>query len=302
MATSLTDVINMLCCPDDGGSLSYTHGELRCGACERRFPIHGENLIEILPRGQQELPSSISSQYREGYRRVFDQDYQDDEQSLAWGAEECVTRSWSLKRRRQVEFVRPLVTEGTTPGNSVLCDIAAGAGYYTLAYAQMFQLVLHCDLSPDNLNYARCKARSMGIRNVFFVRADYFALPFRNSLDRLLCMDTLIRGEAHESLLLASIARSLNADGFAVVDFHNWWHNPLRRLGLVTNNFARNRSYTKRELKHLLASRRIAQSSIFSFIQELNGNGIGRGLLRTFLPATRFVVRIQGAAGAGKSR
>lgn len=302
MATSLTDVIGLLCCPDDRASLCYARGELHCTACERRFPVHGENLMEILPRGRQELPSSISSEYREGYREAFDQKYQDGEESLAWGAEESVARSWSLKRRRQVEFVRPLVTEGIKASDSVLCDIAAGAGYYTLAYAQMFRLVLHCDLSIDNLSYARRKAQSLGIRNVLFLRADYFALPFSNSLDRMLCMDTLIRGEAHESLLLASIARSLNADGFAVVDFHNWWHNPLRRLGLLRNNFARNRSYSKRELKHLLASRHIAQSGIFSFIQELNGNGTDKGLLRRILPATRFVVRIQGAAEAGRGR
>lgn len=302
MPTSLTDVIGLICCPDDGGSLSFARGELHCTACERRFPVYGENLVEILPRGRLELPSSISSQYREGYKKAFEQKYQGDEESLAWGAEESVTKSWSVKRRRQVEFVRSLVTQGTRTGDSVLCDIAAGAGYYTLAYARLFRLVLHCDLSVDNLNYARRKAQSLGIRNVFFVRADYFGLPFRNSLERLLCMDALIRGEGHESLLLESIATSLDADGFALVDFHNWWHNPLRRLGLVRNNFAWNRSYTKRELKHLLASRHIAQSGLFSFIQELSGDGTGRGLLRKILPATRFVVRIQGTVGAGKSR
>jgi ubiquinone/menaquinone biosynthesis C-methylase UbiE len=270
--------------------------------CDRRFPVHAQNLIEILPRHRQELPSSISSEYREGYKKAFDQEYQNNEASMAWGAEESMTRSRSLKRRRQVEFVRSLVTEGAKPGDSTLCDIAAGAGYYTLAYAQLFRLVLHCDLSVNDLNYARHKAQAMGIWNVLFVRADYFAPPFRHSLDRVLCMDTLIRGEAHESLLLASIARSVNTDGFALVDFHNWWHNPLRRLGFLRNNFGRNRSYGKRELKQLLASVRIVQSGFFPFVQELNGNGTGRSVLRTILPATRFVLRIQGRAAVGRSR
>jgi len=294
MATSLADVAALLCCPDDGRRLSHANGELQCGACERCFPVHGENLIEILPRRPQELPPSISSDYREGYKWAFDQKYQDDEEALAWGAEESMARSWSMKRRRQVEFVRPLVTEGTKPGDSVVCDIAAGAGYYTLAYAQLFRLVVHCDLSVDNLSYARRKARSLGIRNVFFVRADYFAPPFRNSLERLLCMDTLIRGEVHESLLLASITKSLTADGFALVDFHNWWHSPLRRLGLLRNNFGRNRSYTKRELNHLLACWHIVRSGFFPFRQELDGNGASRSVLRRILPATRFVLRIHG--------
>jgi SAM-dependent methyltransferase len=293
MTISFADVVSLLCCPEDGGRLRETHGDLRCDACERRFPKYGENLVEILPTCRQQLPSSISLDYREGYKEAFDQKYYEDPEILAWGAEEGVAESWSLKRRRQVEFVRPLITEGTRPGDSVLCDIAAGAGYYTFAYAHRFRLALHCDLSVNNLSYARRKARSLRIENIFFIRLDYFKPPFRNSLDRLLCMDTLIHGETHEALLLATIANSLNADGFALVDFHNWWHNPLRRLGLLRNNFGKNRSYTKRELNHLLAAKHIVQSGFFPFIQELNGNGAHLNLLRRTIPATRFLVRIQ---------
>jgi SAM-dependent methyltransferase len=293
MTVSLADVVSLLCCPEDGGGLRQTKGELRCDTCERSFPKYGENLVEILPTCQPQLPSPIGLDYREGYKEAFAQKYCDDPESLAWGAEERVAESWRLRRCRQVEFVRPLITEGTRRGDSVLCDIAAGAGYYTLAYAHLFRLALHCDLSVNNLSYARRKAHSLGIGNIFFIRSDYFAPPFRNSLDRLLCMDTLIHGEAHESLLLSTIANSLNADGFALLDFHNWWHNPLRRLGLLPNTFGKNRSYTKHELNHLLASRHIVPSGFFSFIQELNGNGAGQNLLRRAMPATRFLVRIQ---------
>jgi ubiquinone/menaquinone biosynthesis C-methylase UbiE len=293
LTVSLADVVSLLSCPEDGGRLRQATCELRCDVCERRFPKYGENLVEILPTCQQQLPSSISLDYREEYKEAFDQKYCDDPESLAWGAEESMAESWRLKRRRQVEFVRPLITEAIRRGDSVLCDIAAGAGYYTLAYAHLFPLILHCDLSVNNLSYARRKAHSLGIGNIFFIRLDYFRPPFRNSLDRLLCMDSLIRGETHESLLLSTIANSLNADGFALVDFHNWWHNPLRRLGLLRNNFGKNRSYTKRELKDLLASRHIVQSGFFSFFQELDGNGQAQDILRRTMPATRFLVRIQ---------
>ena len=105
MAISLAEVVSLLCCPDDGGRLRHAHGELQCGACERRFPIHGENLIEVLPGRRKELPSSISSEYRAGYKAAFNQKYQNDRESLAWGAEESMAESWSQKRRRQVEFV-----------------------------------------------------------------------------------------------------------------------------------------------------------------------------------------------------
>lgn len=293
-SVDLNDVIPLLCCPDDGGALRQIRGGLRCDRCERRFPLYGENLVEILPKAPCELRSSIGSEYQEGYEEAFHEKYYDNDQCLAWGSEERVPRTWHLMRRQQVEFVRSLITQGDRGGHGVLCDISAGAGYYTLAYADLFRLTLHCDLSVSNLSYARRKAHSMGIPNIFFIRMDYFTHPFRNSLDCLLCMDTLIHGEAHESRLLGTITNSLNAEGFAVVDFHNWWHNPLRRLRLMPNNFGENRSYTKREITQLLQSRRIAQSGWFRFHQELNGNGVGGHVLRRMLPATRFLVRIQG--------
>jgi SAM-dependent methyltransferase len=248
----------------------------------------------MLPKAPWELRSSIGSEYQEGYEKAFHQKYSDDTQSLAWASEERVPKTWSLMRHRQVEFVRSLITQGDSCGHGVLCDISAGAGYYTLACADLFRLTLHCDLSVGNLSYTRRKAASLGIRNIFFVRMDYFIPPFCNSLDCLLCMDTLIHGEAHEFRLLATITNSLNADGFAILDFHNWWHNPLRRLGLMPNNFGENRSYTKREINQLLESRRIAQSGCFRFHQELNGIGVGHHVLRRMLPATRFLVRIRG--------
>ena len=170
MTVSLADVVSLLCCPDDGGRLHQTRGELQCAACERRFPKYGENLVEILPKCQQQLPSSISLDYRTRYKEAFDQKYHDDPESLAWGAEEGVAESWSLRRRRQVEFVRPLIIEGTSRLDFVLCDITGGAGYYTLDYAHLFRLVLHCDLSVNNLSYARRKAHLLGIGNIFFIR------------------------------------------------------------------------------------------------------------------------------------
>ena len=294
-SVNLEEVATLLCCPDDEGALSLTYGGLRCDTCERHFPVHGGNLVEMLPKTPWELTPSVSSEYQESYAKAFHQKYYDDPRSLAWAAEERVPRTWSLMRRRQVEFVRPLITQGNRRGHAVLCDVSAGAGYYTLAYADLFRMTLHCDLSVDNLSYARRKAHSLGIRNIFFVRMDYFTPPFRNSLDCLLCMDTLIHGEAHESRLLATITNSLSADGFAIVDFHNWWHNPLRRLGLMPNNFGENRSYTKREIKQILESGRIARYGCFRFHQELNDSGVGQHVLQRMLPATRFLVRIHGS-------
>jgi SAM-dependent methyltransferase len=292
MVSSFNAIASLLSCPEDGESLCCVHGELLCPRCARRFPIHGENLVEILPGRPYQLPASVSPAYREAYIRAFEQPYSHDDTALAWGAEENVPESWALKRRRQVAMVRQLISEGVTPDDSVLCDISAGAGYCTLALAPLFRFVIHCDLSVDNLNYVSRKACALDIQNIFFLRADYFAPPFRHSLDRIICLDTLIRGGGHDSVLLRAIVRSLKPGGHAVVDFHNWWHNPLRRLGVLRDNFLDNKSYTRGELRQLLASTGIHQFEIKPFVQEVGpGQPAGKFFLG-LIPPTRFMVRL----------
>jgi len=297
MVSSFNAIASLLSCPEDGGPLRHASGEFLCSSCTRRFPIHGENLVEILPGRPYRLPASVSPAYREAYIRAFEQPFCHDDTALAWGAEESVPESWALKRRRQGAVVRPLISEGAAPGDSVLCDISAGAGDYTLALAPSFRFVIHCDLSVDNLNYVSRKARALGIRNIFFLRADYFAPPFRHSLDRILCLDTLIRGGGHDSVLLRAIVRSLKPGGHAVVDFHNWWHNPLRRLGVLPDNFLDNTSYTRGELRRLLASTGIHQFEIEPFVQEVDpGQPAGKFFLR-LIPPTRSMVRLPAWSG-----
>jgi SAM-dependent methyltransferase len=289
MTDNFPEIASLLSCPDDGAPLYHSSREFHCSVCARRFPLHEENVAEILPRHPYELPNSVSAEYQKSYLRAFEQDYRYSGTSMAWGAEETAAESWVRKRRRQVEIVRPLITEGLEPKESVLCDFAAGAGYYTLSYARLFRLVIHCDLSVDNLNYAWRNARSHGIHNILFLRMDYFAPPFRQSLDRIFCLDTLIRGEAHDSVLVAAIARSLKPSGCAVVDFHNWWHNPLRRLGLLPENFGSNRSYRRTEVEQLLRKAGIERFVFHPFIQEFDANSAAGRRLSGFFPPTRLI-------------
>lgn len=291
MGASFAQIVGLLRCPDDAEPLRYAPGELLCPCCARRFSIYEEDLAEILPSRPHALPGTANPQYRNAYIEAFEQNYRDDETSLAWGAEESVSQTWALKRFRQVKFVRPLISEGNRANESVLCDISAGAGYYTFAYAPAFRFVLHCDLSVSNLSYARRKARALGIRNILFIRADYFAPPFKGSLDRLLCLDTLIRGEGHDFALLTAIANSLKPTGCAIVDFHNWWHNPLRRLGLLPENFNNNRSYRRAEAEHLLRAAGIEEFSLMPFLQEFDADSATGRQLARIVPPTRLVYR-----------
>jgi SAM-dependent methyltransferase/uncharacterized protein YbaR (Trm112 family) len=297
MSEKLRTILDLLSCPDDGQPLRLDREQLVCGGCGRGFPMH-EDFAEILPRDPARLPASVSADYRGAYRTLFEQLYQKDDACLAWGAEEGAAPSWIRKRQRQVAAMRPLVTEDTEPAAAVLCDIAAGAGHYTFAYAPQFRFVLHCDLSVENLNYARRKARERHLENIFFLRIDYFQPPFRHSLDRILCLDTLIRGEAHDAMLLKSIADSLQPSGRAVIDFHNWWHNPLRRLGILPENFHSNKSYRRSEAEMLLAKTAFRSPKVFPFVQEFNpGSRLDR-ICSKMVPATRIVYSVRGGAAA----
>src|SRR5262249_38686282 len=158
--------------------------------------------------------------------------------------------------------------------------------------ASRFRQVLHCDLSVDSLNYAAAKARAIGIHNVTFLRIDYLRPPFRGCLQRILCCDTLIRGLDHDQRLLSSIRNSLRSDGVALVDFHNWWHNPLRRVALLPQNFGDNVSYRREQVERLLKRQRIVKLDALGFHQELSAAGPWIRPLGRILPATRLVYRV----------
>jgi len=189
-----------------------------------------------------------------------------------------------------------LINEGVLFEDRILCDVSAGVGDYALSYARHFKWVLHCDLSVDALCYALARSRRMGLQNVFFLRVDYFALPFRRSIDRLLCLDTLIRGEDHEKALLNQIQRAISDEGHAIVDFHHWWHNPLRRLGLLRQNFGANRSYTRSGAEGLMRECGIRGQRLVRFCQELEAP-FSKGL-SWLLPATRLLYEF-GCADSG---
>jgi SAM-dependent methyltransferase len=273
MANRFEFIADRLSCPDDGAKLACAADHLRCTVCEREFPIVEEDVVDLRPAKLRELDADFASEmYRQGHLSEATKPLVLSPNAMGWGAQESVPTAWTERRRRQRDQVLPLLQAAARP-DLVLCDLAAGAGYYSFEYAHSFHTVIHCDLSSDALSYAHHKAAAAGIRNMVFVRMDYLQPPFRNSLDRLICLDTLIRGEKHELQLLNSIRGSLSPAGVAVVDFHNWWHNPLRRLGLFRDNFRGNRSYSRSQVEGLLRKAAVGPFEYFPFRQDLDDNG-----------------------------
>jgi len=293
-------------CPDDHAILQLEQAAFHCPCCSRCFPIVADNFVELLPKNPAVLPAEFKREYLEGYLREFHRPFvfiEDLGISEAAKLEkntrarndvlfhaQVAAPAWVQKRSREVKRVLPLLArESSSP--KILCDFSAGPGDYTLAYASQFSVVLHCDLSVDSLAYAVRKSAQRKLENVLFLRIDYFSPPFQNSLDQIICLDTLIRGKPHETALLRAIQQSLTPQGFAIVDFHNWWHNPLRRLGLLPQNFGKNQSYDRRTAEGLLCETGVAEFEYFPFFQEFDHANLSSRLLSMIVPPTRFIYR-----------
>lgn len=294
MRIDFSALSGILFCPDDGRLLSCAPLRIDCPRCARNFPIFANGIAEILPSCPAEPASNREAKYWQAYSQAFRERFAASEEAIAWGAPEVNPQFWIERRLRQTRAVEPLLDGREPPSQQVLCDISAGAGHYTLAYCRKFQMVLHCDLSVSNLNYVARRASALGLKNLFLLRTDYFALPFRNCIDRVLCLDTLVRGEGHEIAVLKSIRSALAPNGRAVVDFHNWWHNPIRRLGLLPENFHENCSYSSKQTRRLMCEAGVTRFDFFRFHQEFETGNWYRALLSRVIPATRLLVRFDG--------
>jgi SAM-dependent methyltransferase len=293
MPLRLDEITPHLCCPDDSATLLPCPGGLRCARCHRSYFLQSRNILELLPSRPLRFPEGIGlKSYQEGYHREFSRPLEVREEAQAWGAPEVVSREWGQLRARQAREALQFLRGRKRESEVIYCDLSAGAGYCTFEAAREYRLVFHCDLSVESLAYASAKAKTNHLENIVFVRADYFQPPFRNSVHRLTCLDTLIRGPWHETRLLESIQGILTGGGVAVVDFHNWWHNPLRRLGLLRENFSGNKSYTRNELGSLLGSSGIGEFQLQPFIQEVDPGQIPGKIFARFIPATRLMVRL----------
>jgi SAM-dependent methyltransferase len=293
MRPEQAEIARYLSCPDEGAPLAPSSDGLRCRHCSRVFPFELPNLLEILPSKPVVISSSeVPPGYGNSYSQSYSQVWKAPDDAKAWGAAECLSTKNVRLRERQTQEVLRLLLDTHADAQGVFCDLSAGAGYTTFAAARHSRLVFHCDLSVAAVRYASTKATWMGVDNMVIVRADYFKPPFLNSIHQLTCLDSLVRGPWHDVRLLASIRQALAPNGSAVVDFHNWWHNPLRRLGLLRQNFGENRSYTRKEVLQVLRQAGIDDFTVGTFVQEVDLQRLPWRLFRRLIPATRFVVRL----------
>lgn len=289
-------------CPGDGGPLEWSSTVYRCRDCGTPYPVHGGVLLDArprLPRFQGEPGGGDKG----AYLKVFHEAFTFDAAAMAWGAAETNPPWWVADKKAQAEAVCRLLLAHNDGDVRVACDVSAGAGHAVTALAARFETVIHADLCVRSLNYAIAAASRHGLANVAFVRADLLLPPFAGSVTNVVCLDTLEYGRAQMEDGLAAIRGALAPRGLAVVDFHNWWRNPVRRLGLMPANFPAGGSLSRREAEDMIARHGFDLVAYEGWRGRYGRGAVLRRALATVLAPARhtFAVR-RASAGSGATR
>jgi 2-polyprenyl-3-methyl-5-hydroxy-6-metoxy-1,4-benzoquinol methylase len=250
--TDFLDAVNLVC-PDDRGPLVPESKTLRCTRCGSLFPVFENRIIDILPKARAELQDDLASGYRDDYLELAAHPLTPNMAPWAWGTRSTHTAREIERRANRVAWLGSILVRSGPTRDLVLCDVSAGAGHYSLAYASRFRYVLHCDLVPNAALYAYQEANASGIENVLFLRHDYLQSPLSQSADIVICMDTMIRGRSHELALAASILDAVKPGGLAVLDFANMRRQFARRTLQPRQRLSTDtRAYTRSQVVAML--------------------------------------------------
>ena len=267
---------------------------LTCCVCGRAYPRPLPDVVEMVSTSPRQLGRGVAPAFHAAYGEARAARLNLKDAGVAWGAPQTMPPEWVRLRRLYSERVVDLVFNVLGTRRGIALDTSAGAGYVSFALAERGLATIHADLDPQSIVCAAQWKGEHAERQLLAVRADYFALPLRGTADVIVATDSLIRGVAHEVAALEAIHLALRDSGFAVVDFHNWLHNPLRRLGLLPDNFTDNRSYFRWEVRPLLRAAGLEVVMDQSYRQEEDQSAVRR-LLAPLVPPTRFLVVVRKA-------
>jgi SAM-dependent methyltransferase len=284
LAEKIQLIEEAVCCPDCLTKIKYTDSAFTCTQCNRQFP-YKDGILEMLPAAPINYAFDKRSGHHEGiYKRLFHTKREEANLEKSWATPELVPTKWLRTKMGHVNFIKGLI-EKNTSSRHLFCDFSGGSGYYTFEFYKLFRWIFHCDLSIESMLYTKKKADEKGIDNIIFIRTDYTRPPFNGSLDIVFCGDSLIYSPFHEGLVVKGIHQAVKPDGHAIFDFHNWWHNPLRRLGLMSNPFGECYSYSKKQTDDMV-SHLFPTFTYHKYYQEF-ANGQRASIIPSFFPGTR---------------
>lgn len=277
----------ILCCPDDGANVTLEGNHLGCSICGRHFNIFKTNFIEILPSIFPEWSLSKNNKENvkteESYKDIFDREFRWYEKPGGWGDLSAANPGYRAFVKSEVERIYELISPSD---EKIVADISGGVGNYSIPLSESVKTVFHCELDVESIQTAYHRGKG---RNIFFIRTPYLKLPFDSDVfDYVVCTDTLLRGRAHELMLLTEIKRILKNGGRAIVDFHN--QRPFYRDRFI-------RLYNRKEIASLLLDSDIKQYEIYPFgyvpsvfvPSEFFYSAMNR-IFSFFVPCQRYIV------------
>jgi len=206
------DLLTIFCCPDDRADLIYEDNYFVCQSCKKGYKIDGK-IIDFRPANKLKLKDS----------NVIEKDYKSYYQSLN-GKSESNKKSFgiitgSISPGLVKEII--LYIKKKIHSSSIVCDVGAGTGDYSVKLAEFCKFLFHCDLDFNGIKIALQNSNKRDLDNVFFILSDYFFLPFKDEVFNVVySIDVVERGLEHDQLLLKQISRITRHDGYCLFDCH----------------------------------------------------------------------------------
>jgi len=246
------DFDKFLVCPDDRNTLVFRDDFLECVKCGRKYPVLGDNFVEILPSKfpewdlNEKEPKRAEEFYLQEFKRPFSWNAQGD----GWGDLSKANVGTCSFYKAEILKILQLLDPSE---NSIIVDVSGAVGNYAISLANKVKMIINCDLHTPSIIAAYERKKD----NMICVRTPYLRLPFAsNVFDHVICTDTLIRGWNHEVKLLKEILRVLKTGGKAFVDFHN------RKWFRKNKNIC---AYKAGSIRKLLHEAGIKQYSLYPF-------------------------------------
>ena len=277
--------LHYLACPNDGKNLEYSNSNLFCNDCNSEFKILDNNLLEILPKASFEPESNATKKmYSKYYSDLSHLGHSTEDSKRLWGlASNSIPEGFFEKSRDTIlKFI----------DKELVCDVGAGIGDYSLSFAKESQIIFHCDLDFEAINFSRKQAKERNLENILFIRCDYMFLPFKNaSLPCITCIDVLERGEEHDNKLMEQISLKIKTKGVCIADFHSKERTKLTRVQDFGDRYSKNdikSFFSKHDLK-------ISKTIGIGFLPQLRNMStgiykIGTNIGKMFLPPARWLV------------
>ena len=282
---NFTQIIQFLACPNDKNDLEIHPSFLSCPKCKQKFNIISENVIDFVTKNKFNIETSVTSNhYSSYYEDLKTLGHSSEDTKRLWGLKKHkLFQGYVKKRSRQFQHVIK---------NSIVCDVGASIGDYSFEFAKQSEIVFHCDLDLESILYASKIAKDKKLKNMFFIRCDYFFLPFKNnSLPTITCIDILMRGPEHDNKLLDNLTNCLSLNGLLLMDFHT-----LERTKVFKKSQRPELFYSKSKLEEIfkkfnLNIEKIYGDGYFPFIKKLTLNiySIGDAFCKFIFPPSRWI-------------